>query len=38
MKKREQNFHLFLNGANEIRIREHKKREEQEKSKSPGLR
>mmetsp|Transcript_675 Transcript_675/g.1087 ORF Transcript_675/g.1087 Transcript_675/m.1087 type:complete len:177 (-) Transcript_675:1168-1698(-) len=33
---REQNFNLFWNGANDIRIREQKKREEQ--SKSPAIR
>ncbi|CAG9326733.1 unnamed protein product [Blepharisma stoltei] len=36
--KREQGFHLLMNGANEIRIREHRQREERERSKSPVMR
>lgn len=34
--KREQNFNLFMSGANEIRIREQRKRDIKETSKSPG--
>ena len=34
--KKESNFQLFLNGANDVRVREHRKREESEKSKSPA--
>lgn len=36
--KKEQGFHLLTSGANEIRIREHRQREEKERSKSPVMR
>ena len=36
--KREENFHLFFNGANDIRIRNSRKRSDVEQSKSPANR